>query len=240
MKVLVLLTVYKRNRLEEQLQSIYNQTLKPDYLVVFQNENHINIEPLKEKYNFIHIKNDYNTKFFGRFAHCISYPVDICCVLDDDIIPGKLCIESFVNQCIKTNGIMGGNARIGTKNKNHKMLVKNIAGLDGRNSNLFLVDFVGHLWCFKKEWLYHMFSIPPLTFDTGEDMHLCFSSKVKGNINSYLAKQHDNSRCDITSNKYADDQHSSFKITSRQDRIDVEEYFINKYGLKMISTTNPL
>lgn len=135
---------------------------------------------------------------------------------------------------------MGGNARIGTKNKNHKMLVKNIAGLDGRNSNLFLVDFVGHLWCFKKEWLYHMFSIPPLTFDTGEDMHLCFSSKVKGNINSYLAKQHANSRCDITSNKYADDQHSSFKITPAKLRTDVEEYFINNYGLKMVSTTNPL
>ena len=39
------------------------------------------------------------------------------------------------------------------------------------------VDFVGHLWCFKKDWLYYMFSIKPFTFDTGEDMHLCFTSK---------------------------------------------------------------
>ena len=237
MQVLVLLTVYKRNTLEDQLKSIYNQTLKPDYLVVFQNENHINIEPLKQKYKFIHIKNDYNTKFFGRFAHCINYPVDICCVLDDDIIPGNLCIESFVKQCMEKNGIMGGNSRIGFKNNNYKTLkLPN----DESNSNLLLVDFVGHLWCFKKEWLYHMFSIPPLTLDTGEDMHLCFSSKIKGNINSYLAEQHTNSRCDISNNKYADDRHSSFKNTPKQLRIDVEEYFINKYGLKMISTTNPL
>lgn len=239
MQVLVLLTVYKRNTLEDQLKSIYNQTLKPDYLVVFQNENHINIEPLKQKYKFIHIKNDYNTKFFGRFAHCINYPVDICCVLDDDIIPGNLCIKSFVDQCMKKNGIMGGNSRIGLKNNNYKTLSKTIPG-DDSNSDLLLVDFVGHLWCFKKEWLYHMFSIPPLTFDTGEDMHLCFSSKIKGNINSYLAKQHNNSRCDISSGKFAGDLNASFRITSRQDRIDVEEYFINKYGLKMISTTNPL
>lgn len=239
MQVLVLLTVYKRNTLEDQLKSIYNQTLQPDYLVVFQNENHINIEPLKQKYKFIHIKNDYNTKFFGRFAHCINYPVDICCVLDDDIIPGNLCIESFVKQCMEKNGIMGGNSRIGLKNNNYKTLSKKIPG-DGSNSDLLLVDFVGHLWCFKKEWLYHMFSIPPLTFDTGEDMHLCFSSKIKGNINSYLAKQHNNSRCDISNNQYSGDQNASFRITSRQDRIDVEEYFINKYGLKMISTTNPL
>ena len=41
MKVLVLLTVYKRNTLEDQLKSIYNQTLKPDYLVVFQNDDHV-------------------------------------------------------------------------------------------------------------------------------------------------------------------------------------------------------
>ena len=46
---------------------------------------------LKDKYNFIHIKNDYNTKFFGRFAICFSFNVDICIILDDDIIPGINC-----------------------------------------------------------------------------------------------------------------------------------------------------
>ena len=56
MKILVLLTVYKRNYLEQQLEAIKKQTLKPDYLIVYQNEEHINIEPLKKKYEFIHIK----------------------------------------------------------------------------------------------------------------------------------------------------------------------------------------
>ena len=49
MKLLVLITVYKRSYLEAQLKALENQTLKPDYLVVYQNENHINIEPLKDK-----------------------------------------------------------------------------------------------------------------------------------------------------------------------------------------------
>jgi hypothetical protein len=70
MKLLVVLTQYKRNNLEKQLEQINNQTLKPDYLVVFQNENHVDISYLKEKYNFIHVKSDFNTKFFGRFAIC--------------------------------------------------------------------------------------------------------------------------------------------------------------------------
>ena len=48
MKVGVLLTVWKRNHLEEQLKSVLNQTLKPDYLIVFQNGNHVNIDNLKK------------------------------------------------------------------------------------------------------------------------------------------------------------------------------------------------
>jgi hypothetical protein len=68
MKLLVVLTQYKRNHLEKQLVQMDKQTIKPDYLVVFQNENHVDISGLKEKYNFIHIKSDYNTKYFGRFA----------------------------------------------------------------------------------------------------------------------------------------------------------------------------
>ena len=96
--LLVCLTVYKRNNLEKQLESIYNQTIKPDYLIVFQNEKHINIDHLKEKYNFLHVKNDFNTKFFGRFAYCFNFDVDYCMIFDDDIIPGCKCIENYLTQ----------------------------------------------------------------------------------------------------------------------------------------------
>ena len=122
MKLLVILTQYKRNYLRNQLESIKNQTLQPDYLVVFQNENHVDISDLKEKYQFIHIKSDYNTKYFGRFAACFTFPVDICMVLDDDIIPGVNCLKNYMDQCIETNGIIGGNGRIGMNNPNKKNL----------------------------------------------------------------------------------------------------------------------
>ena len=115
MKLLVVLTQYKRNHLEKQIQAINNQTIKPDYLVVFQNENHVDITGLKEKYEFIHIKSDYNTKYFGRFATCFTFPVDICMVLDDDIIPGLNCLKNHMDQCIELNSIIGGNGRIGKK-----------------------------------------------------------------------------------------------------------------------------
>jgi len=234
MIILVVLTQYKRNNLEKQLESINNQTIKPHYLVVFQNENHIDISELKEKYEFIHIKSDYNTKYFGRFASCFTFPVDVCMVLDDDIIPGPNCLKNYMDQCIELNAIIGGNGRIGMNNPNKPKL--NNPPDVGIRDKYTLVDFVGHLWCFKKEWLHYMFSIKPFTYDTGEDMHLCFSSKVLGGINSYTAKQRSSyDMCDIANNKLASDQYSSYKVTKPELRSNVEKYFIEQYDLKLIT-----
>ena len=94
--------------------------------MVFQNENHVNINNLKEKHDFIHIKSDYNTKFFGRFASCFTFPVDICMVFDDDIKPGPNCLKNYMDQCINLNAIIGGNGRIGMNNPNKANLKKTI------------------------------------------------------------------------------------------------------------------
>jgi len=231
MKICVLLTQYKRNHLKEQLKQIKIQTLQPDYLVVFQNENHIDIADLKKEYKFIHVKSDFNTKYIGRFSFCINIPADIFLIFDDDIIPGHNCIKNYVEQCVKLNGIIGGNGRYCY---NNKYKLKQLQDVGFRN--LLLVDFVGHLWCFKKKWLYYMFSTPPYTFDTGEDMHFCFSCKVLGNIKSYQGEQKSiKDMSDIQFNKYASDSFSSYKTTPRQLRIDVENYWISK-GLTYISS----
>lgn len=235
MKTLLILTQYKRNNLEKQLQSIANQTLKPDYIVVFQNENHVDISNLKEKYGFQHIKSDYNTKFFGRFAACFTFPVDICVVMDDDIIPGKNCLKNYINECVRLNGIIGGNGRFGINNPNKVELEKNYEGDTNIRRKSLMIDFVGHLWCFKKDWLHYMFSIKPFTYDTGEDMHLCFSSKVLGGIHSYSCIQNTiEDMCDISFNSLACDDFSSFKTTSRELRSGVEKYFLENHGLKMV------
>ena len=233
-RLLVILTQYKRNHLEKQLQQIYNQTIKPDYLVVFQNENHVDISHIKNKYNFIHIKSDYNTKYFGRFATCFTFPVDICMILDDDIIPGNNCLKNYMEQCISLNGIIGGNGRIGINNQNKGLYKPCDVGI--RNEHK-LVDFVGHLWCFKKDWLYYMFSIKPLTYDTGEDMHLCFTSKIFGDIKSYTSKQlNKDDMCDITNNALATDKFSSYITTNPELRSNIEKYFIEKYNLRLIDS----
>ncbi len=230
---MLILTVYKRNYLEKQLEAITNQNFKIDYLVVFQNENHVDISYLKNKYNFIHIKSDYNTKFFGRFAICLSFPVDLCIILDDDIIPGNKCIQNYVNECLRLNGIIGGNGRIGFRNIYSQSLVQ--PPDVGIRKETTLVDFVGHIWVFKKEWLHYMFSIKPLTLETGEDMHLCFSAKILGNISSYVCCQNnEDEMCDTTMNELAGDEHATWRTPSNNIRDTVEDYFINNFNLKMI------
>lgn len=231
MSLLVILTVYKREHLEKQLRAISCQTKKPDYLVVFQNENHMNIDHLKDTYQFLHVKNDFNTKFFGRFAYCLNFDVEYCIVLDDDIIPGARCLETYLNQCISKNAIIGGNGRYCFDNPLYKSRVMRDVGI--RDS--VEVDYVGHLWCFKKDWLYYMFGTKPFTYDTGEDMHLCFTSKVFGNIKCYVAKQSATDEdCDTTGNRLADDAVSSFKTSSHNLRKDIQNYFIKEHNLQFV------
>lgn len=223
----LILTQYKRNNLEKQLKHIINQTVQPKYLVVYQNESWVDITPLKEQYNFIHIHNtNYNTKFFGRFSHAFNYDVDYVIVLDDDMMPGKKCFEHYLKSCESMNAIMGGNGRYLNKRS-----VKPAVSDFGIRLKHTPIDFVGHLWCIKKDWLYYMFSIKPFTYDTAEDMHLCFSCKLNG-IKSFVCSQPDKeSDCDLSANKFAGDEFASYKITSSSLRNDVQEYFMNKLGL---------
>lgn len=238
MKFAVILTQYKRSYLEKQLVSIKNQTLQPDYLFVFQNEKHNDIKKLKEKYDFIHILNEYNTKYFGRFAFCLNLPVDICIVMDDDIIPGKQYLSNVTNECIRLNGIIGGNGRIGYLNTkiNKEQHYKEADDIHFRYKTK-QVDFVGHCWTFKKDWLYYMFGSKPYTTDTGEDMHFCYSAKLFGGINSYVCKQtNEDELCDTSMNKLAVDEHANFRRNGITDlRIEIEKYWLNK-GLKLIET----
>ena len=246
MKVAVLLTQWKRNNLKIQLEQIKKQTMKPDIIIVFQNENHINVDYLKDEYDFIHVKSSFNTKYFGRFSYLLNINVDYCIVMDDDIVPGKNCIKNYIEQCIRTNGIIGGNGRIGLLSPlycgdgphydgcnrfSSKLTHPNDVGIRTQTK----VDFVGHMWCFKKDWLYNMFSVEPYTMDTGEDMHFCFSCKVFGNINSYVAEHKTNDdMSDIAFNKLAADEHASWRTTKMSLRKSVEKYWVD-LGLKYIT-----
>ena len=224
--LVVVLNQYKRNNLEKQLRAINNQSIMVDKIIVFQNENHHNIELLKKKYDFEHIKSSLNLKYFGRFAVCLSFSYDYYIIIDDDVIPGPECFETYLNECIRLNSIIGGNGRIAEINPFKKKLYH--PNDNGIREKSILVDFVGHIWVFKRQWLFDMFSIMPYTLETGEDMHFCFSAKLKSNIKSYVCRQNSNNQLyDLYDGSLGIDKNSSFWEDNYKLRKNIEEYFLS-------------
>jgi hypothetical protein len=98
-----------------------------------------------------------------------------------------------------------------------------------------MVDFVGHMWVFKREWLKYMFREMPFTLETGEDMHFCLSSKLFGNISSYCCKQSTIDELSDTSHGIlSTDRFSSYLSSDPMIRISIENYF-KKLGLNFIT-----
>jgi hypothetical protein len=233
MSVSVILTAYKRDYFTQQIKAIQNQTIKPKEIYIWQNGNYINIDRYR-KMNVKLIKSDENFKFHGRFAFGLLMQTEYVAIFDDDIIPGKRWLENCLKLSKEKNCIVGANGR----NYNSKKKIH--VGIGPNNNKDFLstpckADLVGHCWFFKKEWLKYMWRQIPFSYDNGEDIHFCFTSKLFGNIDSYVAGQSNNNmdtKADTMNDKYAQDQHASWKISNHQKiRINIAENFI-KIGFK--------
>lgn len=230
----VLLTVFKRRHLGTQLKAIESQSVKPRHIVVFQNENHRKVSWRKlVQRGHSYVFNSANTGYFGRFAYLLNSDTEYVAILDDDIVPGPNCLANYFNQAVQLNGIIGGNGRIARTNKFIDELHQ--PPDVGIRPHATLVDFVGHMWLFRTDLLRDMFSVSPHTLHTGEDMHLCFSAKLKSGIPSFAAKQEDlMESCDVRLNQLASDDLASYRSTPKTLREDVERYFL-KLGLNFIS-----
>lgn len=230
----VLLTVYKRKTLRLQIEALARQTVAPTHIVVYHDEAHRRIpKQWLVKNGFGVTENSYNTKFHGRFAALLNASTEWVTVLDDDIIPGPSCLENYLNQAQSLDAIVGGMGRIARTNPAREALTQPVdVGLRERPE---LVDFVGHMWLMSKSNLFDMFSYEPVTWDTGEDMHLCFASKLRSGTPSYAAAQPtEESSCDVSMNKYADDDFAAYKTMPKTEREKVENYF-SGLGLEFIT-----
>ena len=230
----VLLTVFKRKTLGLQLKALSAQSIAPKQVVVYHDENHRKIPKRSLLRRGISVtENSFNTKFIGRFAYLINAPTEWVAVMDDDIIPGAFCLENYLAQAEHTGGIIGGMGRIARSNPLKDDLTQ--PPDVGIRPDPVLVDFVGHMWLFRKDQLFDMFAFPPVTYATGEDMHLCFSSKLRSGVPSFAGGQRsDDESCDTSMNKYAADEHAAYLHMPKSQREAVEEYFVEK-GLKFIT-----
>lgn len=178
-KVTTIFTVYKRESLEEQIQRMKAQTVDSDF-IVWQNESHVDISNLVEKYNLIHIQSNHNWKYHGRFTIPLMLKTEYTVILDDDTLPNPLWLESCVELCERERCIVGGNGRLISP----KNLIRNIA-VDQPDKD-HEVDFVGHAWFFRTEWSRLFWQDQMYSLWTAEDIAFCAALKVNGGIKSFV------------------------------------------------------
>jgi hypothetical protein len=217
----IILTVWKRNNLEEQLQAIYNQTADISDVYVYQNESHQDITHLKEKFNFKHVHSKHmNFKFHGRFTLPLLFTSKYTAIFDDDTIPNSKWLEHCVKICEEKNCIVGANGRNYSGNGNTQCC--------GSHKDI-LSDIVGHCWFFKTKWIHYMWRESAPTFENGEDIHFCAACKLHGNIDSYVASGLDPKTWGDTKIYYGADEHASYKKTDHSStRNKLFEYWITK------------
>lgn len=183
--VSVVLNLYKRpEALALQLEKVQNQTLKPKEILLFQDRTDGNYEieistEFKEKFDVVNISKK-NCGVWERFKFAQKAKSKYVCVFDDDTIPGNRWLENCHKNMLENEGLYGA---IGIVFEDPTLYPKSgffRVGWDGEIDRITQVDFVGHSWFFKKDWIEYLFEDTEdfQKFKTAaEDM--CFSSQLK-------------------------------------------------------------
>lgn len=161
--VTVVLTLYKRPEvLERQYQAIKKQSLLPAEIILFQDQVQkgkrlVIDENIKSMFNKVEIA-DNNVGVWGRFRSAKDNATSpYVCLFDDDTIPGERWLENCHFHMQDKAAIY---ATLGIRLLRHKGYPYNgfyRIGWCSANKKCEKVDFAGHAWFIKKEWLAWMF-----------------------------------------------------------------------------------
>jgi len=244
--VTIILNIWKRKHLEEQLVSIINSSVLPKEVWVIHYENHVNtketIDKLRTFLPYINlISSNKNLKYFGRFSIAINSTTKFTWLIDDDVIPGSKWLENCVKKSTDLNAIITCTGRIIPKDNYRPEKIK--IGLsykhyigDAKNGKLMnhceedtVVDYGCNSYFFQTEWLSAYWSLWPITFLSGEDIHLCATCKIKLNVSTVVLEQTNESNSGNINRPYGWDENASWKQNNFLDeREKVFRYHIQK------------
>lgn len=239
----VILTVWQRDNIEEQLKCLLAQTLFPANIWILQYGNHVPIAKCLKKYPFLeHFHATLNLKYFGRHSLAQHLTTTYTWILDDDIIPSKTWIETCIRVCEAKNAIVCSNGRLIPPNdfsperpKNNHHIDRYFIG-DSKTTNAInlcdedtIVDYGCSSFFFKTAWEKHFWSIWPCTLQTGEDMHLSASCKIGKEILTVVPKQTSPENSGNLKPAYSVDEYASWKKTDFiEQRTYVLKYLIEE------------
>lgn len=191
-EVTVVLNLYKRpENLVPQIEAIRNQNLKPKEVILYQDpiatsdSQPVQIpSSVKSCIDTIEIGNK-NKGVWERFRFARDNAQSkYVCVFDDDTIPGKRWLENCHFEMMHNEGLYGTIGIVLLKESGYPFGGKENffrVGWDGNISETTEVDFVGHSWFFKKDWLVELFKSPAYIQQkvAGEDIGFsCMLQKV--------------------------------------------------------------
>lgn len=238
----VILTVWKRDHLDEQLAALATQTEKPLQIWIYQCGNHIDVRGILKYYPGVSlIYSDVNLKYFGRFSLAQYVMSKFVWVLDDDVIPSSNWLESSKKKCVEQNAIVASAGRIIPRGEYSpeqlKYTEKYFYGdVSPRHFWNFctedtIVDFGCNSWFLQKRWMPFFWQIAPFTLDTAEDIHLSAALMLKSGIRTIVPKQIDVESTGNLKVMYGHDRDASWvKSDFLEKRKQVLQYLINDQG----------
>jgi len=183
--ITAILNGYKRPQfLEEQINAINNQTIKPSEIMLWQNNSDgFSIDITK---NLTTAVSNKNLGVWARFAFALNAKTEYICIFDDDTIPGQMWFENCLNTMKSHEGLLGTIGLIYDTPTSYRPNTR--YGWDNPNEKVVRVDIVGHAWFFKREWLSAFWrELPPPNLTTvGEDMHFSFMLQKYLGLNTYV------------------------------------------------------
>ena len=182
--ITVILNCYRRPyNLRMQIDAIRSQTRPPKEIWLWVNKHEDNEDFSFETLDLDKIfHNDYNWKFYGRFAGALLADTEYVAIFDDDTIPGSKWFDNCLNTMQESEGILGSAGVI----LDDKYYVRHQrCGWPTQNKETKEVDLVGHAWFFKRDWLQHLWREKPPTWDNGEDMHFSYAAQRYGGVKTY-------------------------------------------------------
>lgn len=194
--ITVILNGYKRgSNLDEQLEALKKQTLQPDEILVWYNnpgDNSIINYDIGTEVPVAYC--NYNFGVWARFYYALNARNPYICVFDDDTIPGSKWLENCMNTMNTTPGVLGTvgalyvNPLPPDQSSYFEQYIRFGWPEGGNNPVPVEVDWLGHSWFFKKEWLSLMFrELPDPKYNIcGEDMHLSFMLQKYAGIKSIV------------------------------------------------------
>lgn len=230
--VTVILTVWKRNHLEEQLQALFRQTVVPSHIWVQQSLHHVDVSVIVDKYKdrVRYSCWENNPGVFGRFESVAQVETPYVYILDDDMIPGKMFIENALSACKRLNAIISPHGRLLSPDTCRTEI---FVGDGYQFQHSFCledtkVDFGNNAWFFRKEWISYFLSQTPLYRNNGEDIHFSAMCKLLGNIPTYVPRQIVPVESGNVKRYYSADEHAlHLKPLFNKERVEVIERFRN-------------